>query len=52
MTQARSLQSAVQAQDARRQRSRNLRTSLLLVGTGLALFAASILYILFNRTAQ
>jgi len=52
MTQARSLQSGGQAQDARRQRSRNLRTSLVLLGTGLALFVASILYIVFNRTGQ
>ena len=52
MSQARWLHPAVQAQDARRQRSRNLRVSLVLVGTGLALFVASILYILFDRAAQ
>ena len=46
MTQARSLQSGLQMQDLRRQRSRNLRIGLVLVVAAVALFAGSILYIL------
>lgn len=52
MAQAQSLQSAVQARDPRRVRSRNLRTGLVLVGTFLALFVGSIIYILLNPAVK
>jgi len=52
MAQAPSLQSAVQTQNTRHDRSRNLRTMLLLVGIFVALFAGSILYILWYPTAS
>jgi len=52
MAQARSLQSALQAQGPRRERARNLRTILVLVGTVLALFVGSILYILWYPAVQ
>ena len=52
MAQGRSLQSAVQARDPRRQRSRNLRTGLVLVGTFLALFIGSIIYVVLYPTVK
>ena len=52
MAQAWSLQPAVQTQETRRERSRNLRTVLLLVGIFVAMFAGSILYILWYPTAS
>ena len=51
MAQARSLRSAVQTHDTRRERSRNVRTILVLVGIFVALFAGSIMYILWYPTA-
>ena len=48
MAQARSLQSAVPTRDPRRERSRNLRTGLVLVGTLAALFIGSIVYVLLS----
>ena len=52
MAQARSFQSAVQMQDTRRQRSRNLRTIFLLVGIFVVMFAGSIMYIVWYPTAR
>ncbi len=46
MAQARSLQSAVPPRDRRRERARNLRVGLVLIGMFVALFVGSIIYIL------
>ncbi len=46
MAQVHSLHSGVQTRDPRSERSRNVRLSLLLVGTFLVLFAGSVIYIM------
>ena len=52
MAQSRLFQPAVQTQDARRERSRNLRTILVLVGIFVVMFAGSIVYIVWYPTAS
>ncbi len=52
MAQARSLQSAMQEHDPRRQRARNLRTGLVLIGTFAALFVGAIVYVVLSGGAK
>jgi hypothetical protein len=52
MAQIRSLHSGVQTRDPRSQRSRNVRISLILVGTFLALFVGSVIYIVLFPSVQ
>jgi len=52
MAQSRLFQPAVPTQDTRRERSRNLRTILVLVGIFVAMFAGSIMYIVWYPTAS
>lgn len=51
MVQARLLRSAAQTQEPHSVRSRNLRTILILAGIFVAMFAGSIMYILWYPTA-